>query len=388
MTAPTKEWSRLELLDLTVSVATKAKLVPWEFLGGILAEGFNAYAARPADQKDWKKYWDPPEPRFDVSMGLGQKNIRYSAEYAAWCRARGFEPTDPRADVYPGDECIAAIRDKYWQPEYALTVAAEGYSYWRYDPSVSALQAWAAYNGPSWYRSWIYSPAVPHYKRSLHDARALLGVRPVSPVTYNPHEPAHKQEHDYDCSQDSLEWALWSLGRRPEESWMLNTMLNRGIITREQGLMDASGAGLAQLVIDEYGEDGFYANHEATVSFDALAAEAGSYPMLIGGRNWGGQGYGHWSGLVGYDASSGRLQLANTASGSTFGQTSLSREEFEARGPFSMVRVLHPDLLYPGPEEVPDTLPPLSAKDEVLRILAKAREDIDTAEKLIRENFS
>lgn len=190
-----------------------------------------------------------------------------------------------------------------------------------------------------------------------------LGGAPMA-VTYNANEPAHPQDKSFDCSQESLEWALWALGRKPADGWLESTMIAEGVMSEANGLEDATGAGLAAFVGRHYGEFGFYANHEASVSFDDVANEGTgpdvngkAYPLLIGGRAWG-----HWSGVRGYDAARDVLLLANPSDGwKGVGQT-MSRAQFAQLGEFSMVRVLHPDLLRvfdtPTVPEPPIVLPP------------------------------
>lgn len=222
----------------------------------------------------------------------------------------------------------------------------------------------------------------------------LLGA-PTMPnrVTFNLQEPPHLQEHDYDCSQDSLEWALWSVGRKPDDGWLEATMIAEGVLSRAQGLLDASGAGLAAFVTREYGEFGYSANNEPLVTFDALAAEVGPYPMLIGGRAWN-----HWSGLWGYDRAQDVLLLANPSPGwHGVGQT-MNRQQFAALGPFSMVRVLHPDLLdapAPAPPPAPEPPPapaPDPTPDYVLALktlrdstLPAVRAQLEEAERIVEQ---
>lgn len=180
-----------------------------------------------------------------------------------------------------------------------------------------------------------------------------LGEPPVT-VKYNPQEPAHPQDKSFDCSQDSLEWAMWSLGRKPADGWMEATMIAEGVMSAADGLLDATGAGLAAFVGRQWGEFGFYANSEPSVTFDGLRLEGGhTYPLLIGGRKWG-----HWSGLAGYDKNTDMLLLANPADGWMGVHQTMNRDQFDALGPFSMVRVLHPDLLgEPSPVPEPAPLP-------------------------------
>jgi hypothetical protein len=158
-------------------------------------------------------------------------------------------------------------------------------------------------------------------------------------VTFDAHMRARPQEEDFDCSQESLEWALHALGREPADDWLESTMIAEGVMSAALGLLDASGAGLAAFVRRHYGELGFDATHEPSVSFDALAAEIGPHPILLGGRGWG-----HWSGVRGYDPASDRLLLANPADGWKGVDQTMSRQQWADLGPFSMVRVLHPDL--------------------------------------------
>jgi hypothetical protein len=188
------------------------------------------------------------------------------------------------------------------------------------------------------------------------------GGPPVPTVTYNSMEPAITQNDQWSCAPTSTRWSLYAVGRRPTEGWIESQMKSDGIVSEEQGLLDATGRALAGWITEQYQEFGYYANHEAAVSFNALAAEIGPYPMLIGGRSWGGPGLGHWSGLRAYDSARGVLLLANPAGNSgSFGGQEMTRAQFAARGPFSMVRVLHPDLLESEPQPIPP-IPPVDTR--------------------------
>jgi lysozyme len=153
-------------------------------------------------------------------------------------------------------------------------------------------------------------------------------------------EPAILQNHDWDCSEESIRWCLTAYGRTPDDSWMESSMIAAGVVDPAVGCTDASGAGLAAWVNDEYGEYGYRATNQVGVSFDALAAEAGRHvhPLAIGGGNW----Y-HWSGLRSYDEIMDRLVLANPAPGWHGVYQTMTREQFAAQGPFNVVRVTHPE---------------------------------------------
>lgn len=181
-------------------------------------------------------------------------------------------------------------------------------------------------------------------------------------VTYNRHEPPHPQDLSYDCSQESLEWALWALGRQPNDDWMESAMQSEGVMNPDVGCTDASGAGLAAFVRRHYGSDGFDANNETNVSWDWMVHEGmtippgdGSghaYPVLIGGQRW----Y-HWACVRDYDPGRDVLLIANSADGyGGVGQT-LNKSQWDRLGPFNAVRIWHPDLLGGAPPKPPAGLP-------------------------------
>lgn len=336
--------TRDQVIALVVAKAREHHLVPLEFLGGIIAEGLDVRASRPARQEDWRRYWEPPEPRFDVSFGLGQKNARFSAEYAAWCAERGipFALGGP-ADAYPGDGVIAMIRDAYFDPAHALDVAAAEYRRWRYDPDVDPLHAWSAYNGPAYYRGWTRddgavvtwrdNPNVPNYAAGLAEARRILGAAAVPTLTYHPDAPVDIQPDDWSCSEQSAQWLLRAIGRDPKDPWIRGKLLNRGIVTREHGLMDASGATLARWLQEQYGDEmglRFTAKNGAT--WEDLVAIVGRQPVMIGGRAWN-----HWSGVR--RLKDGGLELANPSPNWKDVGTLLDRAEFDRWGSWSYITV-------------------------------------------------
>lgn len=171
---------------------------------------------------------------------------------------------------------------------------------------------------------------------------------------YDPHYPAISQNDDFSCSCTSMRWALWAYSRQPSEQWLEGSMLTEGVVSTSLGLLNASGVDLAAWATRHYGDGGFHGEHDPTVSFDDVAAEAATlkHPLMIGGRNWG-QG-GHWTGVRGFDGQ--RLMLANPASGYAGITQSLSREQWGYVGPFSLVRLVHQSesVVAPVPPTVPD----------------------------------
>ena len=191
---------------------------------------------------------------------------------------------------------------------------------------------------------------------------------------YHVNEAVHLQDKSYDCSQESLEWALWSIGRQPADDWLERTMVAEGVMSSGDGLLDASGKGLANFVVKWYGEDGIKANHEPTVSWDWVRLEGarnsdGSghmYPILIGGRAWN-----HWAAVRDYDPTRLSLLLSNPSPSWMGVGHIMTQQQFQALGPFSAVRIWHEDLLGTVPD--PNPIPPKSP------VLAKVRSKLEEA---------
>lgn len=243
----------------------------------------------------------------------------------------GWQPGDPRA----------------WRDatRYALNRAkASGWSAW-YGAAHAGVGQWDGID-----RNHPWDAAAERWDYES-------GVNPMPKVTYNKHEPVHAQEDSFDCSQESLEWALYALGRKPAENWLEPTMIAEGVMSADLGLLDASGAGLAAFVRRHYGEFGYDANNEPSISWDWIVAEGGhAYPVLIGGRAWN-----HWVAVRDYDPARDVLLLSNPSDGwGGVGQT-MNRQQFERLGPFSAVRVWHPDLFAAAPVDPPPPPPTLTA---------------------------
>jgi lysozyme len=111
-----------------------------------------------------------------------------------------------------------------------------------------------------------------------------------------------------------------------------------GYVTPAVGCTDASGAGLARWLNEQYGEYGYLSSNQTGVSFDQVAAEAGAHvhPVAIGGAAWN-----HWTAVSSYDALLDRLELRNPAPGWMGVYQTMSRQQFAALGPFNLVRLTH-----------------------------------------------
>ncbi len=246
------------------------------------------------------------------------------------------DPTDPRASLDYAAKWLSKLLKTY---------------------NGSYVKALAAYNwGPGNVNSWNGSYSDLPEETRLYLTIILgeewdAGLQKSVKVTYNPDEPVHPQDKSYDCSQESLEWGMWSVNRHPQDKWMEDTMSAEGVMNSSSGLLDASGKGLADFITRQWGEFGFYGHNEPVVSYEYITREAGEYPILAGFRRWGSAG--HWTGVRGYDEVNNRLNLANPANGYDGIYQTMTEQQFRDRGPVSMVRILHPDLLISSDTEEP-----------------------------------
>lgn len=154
-------------------------------------------------------------------------------------------------------------------------------------------------------------------------------------ISFNADTPTELQRQPWTCSIRSTMWLLKSIGKdvTPEEAQ--DAMAPR-YCNEEFGLLDASGAGIVEVLRDTWGVSAFNRN---PVSFDEVAGWAGRCPVAIGGRNWGGPGFGHWSAVRGVNEA-GELMLANPGgTGPRFGQQTLNSEQWDRMGSFSAVVV-------------------------------------------------
>jgi hypothetical protein len=324
--------TRDEIITLIVTKARANGLEPVEFLGGAIAESnLDPTAWRQAVWPDW-------------SAGLFQQTVAFA----------------PEGDHSQSPANVELIKRLYFDPAHACDVAAANYKHWRYNPEVQAEQAWCAYNWPGCYRNYTINPNLENYRRGLREAASILAASPVPAqghrVVFDPNYPASQQDDGWSCCPTSLDWAMRALGRNPGFGWIERRMVLDGYVSEAKGLLDHTGAGVVEwLSINDathYGSDGYgVSNNTCPISWDDLVPEINPhppYPILLGLPNWDLSGTGHWSGVRGFV--NGQILLANPASGPIYGQSSLTRGQFEARANnnAAMVRVLHPDLLPPN----------------------------------------
>lgn len=154
-------------------------------------------------------------------------------------------------------------------------------------------------------------------------------------MKFNPSTPTYLQKLPWTCAIGTVIWMLRSLGLTVEPEDAYDAMVPR-YVNSEVGLRNASGAGIVAVLRDHWGVT---ATNDGQATFDEVATLAGVQPVAIGLRNWSLSGGGHWSAVRGLD-SNGALVLANPAgTGPVYGQQTLSRAEFNTRGPASLVTI-------------------------------------------------
>jgi hypothetical protein len=151
-------------------------------------------------------------------------------------------------------------------------------------------------------------------------------------LVYDPTVPIAVQNEAWSCSIYAGDWVLRSLGLPSDDETLEDEMLQRGIVTKEHGLMDARGYGLAAVVRDHLPPETQVDVYE-TLTWDQLFDLAGSGPMAIGGRAWN-----HWVAVRG--VSKNTIALANSAPGYKSVFQNLRALDFKRLGPFSGVHVV------------------------------------------------
>lgn len=149
-------------------------------------------------------------------------------------------------------------------------------------------------------------------------------------ATYRPETDMPPQVYDWTCSACSLDWVLRATGVAPAHT-REQAVAEIGYpenVNPTYGLMDASGSALRRVFAD-YGLD----TRQAWLTFDQVWAGANSTTGQMSGGAW----Y-HWVAIRGTRGSD--LWIANSAPGYKGVADILTREQFEALGPFSVVYLL------------------------------------------------
>lgn len=189
---------------------------------------------------------------------------------------------------------------------------------------------------------------------------------------YDPTTPNAQQTNDWSCSCFSTWWGMTAYSRHPDVVWVQNQMIADGIVSTDLGLLDGSGAGLAQWITAQWGEFQYAAHNASLVSFDDVVSVAGQTPVLIGGHNWGPGG--HWVGVRRYSKAQDWLELANPADGYQGVFQAINRQQFDQFAPFSMVVITWDGPADPVPPPPPPEPPSFVIGDGILKAMVSRGE--------------
>lgn len=284
--------------------------------------------------EDWRK----ANHRYYPFDGRGYIQLTWETNYRAAGEALGIDLLgNPERAMVPS--VAADILAWFWATN---GVKSKDGSRWYSLPELCRARDW------EWVRR-VVQGGTAGLDRLVQIVTAL-GDEPIM-LPYNPDARVDQQPDNWSCSIQSAEWLLRSIGRNPGDQWIQDQLLGEGIVTRQHGLMQASGKQLADWITSEYGAEMGFVAHAADVTFDDVAAGAGVNPTLIGGRAWN-----HWSGVRRLNAD-GTLALANPADGyKGVGQT-MTRAQWDALGPWSAVYIDRAtSVVSPPPEAQPSRM--------------------------------
>ena len=305
--------------------------------------------------EDRALHYGVPGPMFRKQI---QQESGWNTEaFNAASGATGIAQIIPR--WHPGVDAT----DPYASLDYAAKLMAGYYRQFGSWRNALAAYNWGPGNVGGYTHNGIITPPWDGKRETLpaetrHYLDVILGEGWPEPMgapnerahwvrAFNPNTPDEKQRQDWTCAIRSTMWLLKSIGIdvTPDEA---QDAMSPRYVTPELGLLDATGSGIVAVLGERWGVE---AESHGSVTFDQVAGWAGKQPVAIGGRNWGGPGRGHWSAVRGFDGT--RLLLANPASGTVYGDPSLTREQWAWRGPWSAVVVPIADQpALPVPDEL------------------------------------
>lgn len=269
--------------------------------------------------------------RFGTVAGMGN----------SFTAATGWQPGDPAAWRDSVRYALDAAKRNGWGAWYgAKARGITGYS------GIDRSFYWPGTPDDEWdYRK---PPTEPLRAGLLPTQSGAQSAR--NPAQYNPDAPVDPQPDDWSCSVQSAQWLLRSLGRNPGRDWLVGQLVGplsaSPIVSREYGLMDASGRTLAAWLQREYGDEmGVSFEARPVATWEDLVALASKGGAMLGGRTWG-----HWTGVRGYR--DGKVLLANPAGSWRGVGQELTRDEYDALGSWTAIV---PRLPAPGVGSGPAT---------------------------------
>lgn len=166
-------------------------------------------------------------------------------------------------------------------------------------------------------------------------------VTPPPAIVYDRSFPAIAQDDTWSCWPTSARWLLGAIGADadgdglpPTEAYVEGQAIRDGIVSTDDGLLVASGGPAAAWLNDQWLSPlGLQAIAYPSVSYEDVIARTLEGGCLIGGRAWN-----HWVATTGVTPQ-GEITLMNPDPHYKGIGTVLSRDEFQAMGPFSAIAV-------------------------------------------------
>jgi hypothetical protein len=147
-----------------------------------------------------------------------------------------------------------------------------------------------------------------------------------SSINYDPETPDEYQINDWSDTVRVTYWMLRSIGLNDLAYDELVDIMVPSYVTTSLGLLDGSGASIAELLRTRFG---LHAASQRRISWEELLALVGSRPIAIGSPY-------HWV-AIRETLPNGSLRLMNPAPGFMSVQQELTPSDFGRLGPFAAI---------------------------------------------------
>jgi hypothetical protein len=294
--------------------------------------------------------------RFSTGWSFWQFQLHYGGPgYEQFGTVAGMGPGFTKLTGWqPGDE--RAWRDA---ARYALNRAkASGWGAW-YGASAVGVGQW---DGIDRGAPWDANAEVWDFERPIQGA-----------LIYNPSQPPERQVQDWTCSIRATAWVLKSLGL-PVDIGALQDEMSPKYVTPEVGLLDGTGAGIAEVLRAHLPADWAPRVHVfERISWPELWSLAGQGPIALGLH-----GAYHWLDVA-QQRADGDLDAPNPApkypAAAPIGDV-LSAAEMTAWGPASAVWINAVAAAVPGQTPAPGSDPKDAKIAALISALAYVGDDV------------
>jgi hypothetical protein len=163
-------------------------------------------------------------------------------------------------------------------------------------------------------------------------------------LTYDPTLPRIRQLDRWSCLAKSLGWSAAAYGLEFDQAEFDRRVLAYNITNRGGFLTDKTGHDVADFATEQFAPLGLTAEYTPVVSYDEVVADAGRYPIIIGGSL-----FLHYTAVRYYEPGMG-LILANSTEGWQSIWQVMNRAQFHRYSPLARIRVATPWMIAEGGE--------------------------------------